>query len=185
MKFRNLLLVISLAVSLFACEKREYRVIDFGDFEMEVPKEWRKISLMGVDSYVGGIITSEGDTLTFDLGWYSYDPQIEDWTLEVNWSYFESFQNGGEEKIIPNDSTFIREFKPRHIYQYDSIDCFKVKFVTPLDTLGDLSGVFVDSIDYGSEVTKLGFYGSNLSDKTQIEFIAALKTISFSKSYCK
>tara|TARA_R110000796_G_scaffold71409_3_gene162075 strand:- start:65085 stop:65642 length:558 start_codon:yes stop_codon:yes gene_type:complete len=185
MKFRNLLLVISLAVSLFACETEGFKLMDFEKFEMEVPSDWEIIQLKGIDSYVGGVITSEGDTLIFDLGWFSQDVEERDIAFEMDESYLENWKPN-EEGMIPNDSAFIRAYKPHHSYQYDSIDCFKVKFVTPLDTLGGFSGVFIDSLKVdGVDVTKFNFYGWGLSDRTEKEFIAALKTISFSNSYCK
>ena len=49
MKFRNLLLVISLAVSLFACETEGFKLMDFEKFEMEVPSDWEIIQLKGID----------------------------------------------------------------------------------------------------------------------------------------
>ena len=44
--------------------------IDFGSLQIKTPKNWRKLTMHGIDSYVGGI-TNEMDTLVFDYGNYS------------------------------------------------------------------------------------------------------------------
>jgi|GEM_PF-1730908 len=48
------------------------QTLDFGDFKIKTPKEWRKIKERGIDSYVGGL-TNGTDTLEFDFGQYSND----------------------------------------------------------------------------------------------------------------
>ncbi len=56
-------LSILILLLIFSCEKSEYKTIDFGSFEITVPKNWKEYEVKGIDSYVGGLVTNEQDTL--------------------------------------------------------------------------------------------------------------------------
>ena len=50
---------------------------------MEIPKEWKKVKLNGIDTEVGGIITPNNDTLDYDYGRlasrdYNFSNEISD-----------------------------------------------------------------------------------------------------------
>ncbi|UTW62407.1 hypothetical protein KFE98_20775 [bacterium SCSIO 12741] len=45
---------------------------DYGPFQLHASDGWRKVTIEGFDSYVGGL-TNGKDTLIFDYGWYSND----------------------------------------------------------------------------------------------------------------
>ncbi|MHA7941942.1 hypothetical protein ACJOV8_002575 [Formosa sp. 3Alg 14/1] len=49
---------------------------NFGAFNIELPSDWKKIEINGIDSYVGGI-TNGIDSLTFDYSPYSYNFEEE------------------------------------------------------------------------------------------------------------
>ena len=51
--------------------------MDLGPFTIDTPKEYKFIKRQGIDSYVGEFC-SPNDTLSFDYGWYSFDPNKED-----------------------------------------------------------------------------------------------------------
>lgn len=63
---------------------------------------------------------------------------------------------------------------------------FQGKLITPINKEFGTTGLYIDSLK-GSEKdfnkTTMSFYGRNLEEKTEKEFIEALKTIKF-KGYC-
>lgn len=68
------LLLTIILLTLLSCtdkQKRETKTLDFGRFKIDVPGTWRQVKAKGIDSYVGLMILDQGDTVSFDLGWYS------------------------------------------------------------------------------------------------------------------
>ncbi|MBY0066191.1 hypothetical protein [Empedobacter falsenii] len=58
-------------------------MIQFRSFSMEIPKDWKKVKLNGIDTEVGGIITPNNDTLIYDYGLlasrdYNFSSEISD-----------------------------------------------------------------------------------------------------------
>ena len=71
---KQVFIAILVSILIFSCKpKAEFKTIDFGDFEMTVPRQWNELDFKGTDSNVGGIITPEKDSLIFDIGRYSPD----------------------------------------------------------------------------------------------------------------
>ena len=170
------LLMLPLALLILgSCSNSHY--MDYGEFQINVPSDWKALSMQGIDSDVGGLITSEGDTLVYDLGWYTFDPEEEDVEFQYNLVYMEGLKADQEADI---DSLFERRINIKHTYETVDIDCFKAKLVTPIDSLGLFTGVYIDSINVSDNgVTKFGFYGTELSKRTKEEFITAIRSISF------
>lgn len=46
-------------------------ILDLGQFSISVPSTWQPVRQEGIDSFVGQIALTDGDTIFFDLGWYS------------------------------------------------------------------------------------------------------------------
>ena len=70
--------------------------------------------------------------------------------------------------------------------EFDSIDCFKAKIITPKNKGYGGSGIYIGNLTGKEEKQNeigIGFYGWYLNEKTQAEFIKALKTLRFEK-YC-
>tara|TARA_B110000238_G_C15919694_1_gene349910 strand:- start:94 stop:642 length:549 start_codon:yes stop_codon:yes gene_type:complete len=181
---------------IFSCEKSEYKTIDFGSFELTVPQNWREYEIKGTDSYVGGLVTNEKDTLIFDLGWYSGDltKNIEILVFsETEYSEFSKKQKSRLEKVkhLIVDDEFTAEYDAKEYLKYkftkDSIACFLAKFIEPTNKGFGASGIYIDSIK-GSRKnynkTSMNFYGNDLSESTQVEFFKALKKMKF-KDYCE
>jgi hypothetical protein len=177
-----------------SCAKQKYKTVDFGQFKITVPENWNRYESKGIDSYVGGIITDTNDTLSFDFGRYSSDLSKSDYPMVYD-SIGLAELTKRERKLLPKTKHLIVdtitgdiEFKEYLQYQfkYDSIDCFKTKIITPRNRGFGGTGIYIDSLT-GSQKNydkvKFGFYGWYLSDKTQTEFIEALKTLHFDK-YC-
>jgi hypothetical protein len=57
------------------------QTLDFRDFQIKTPANWKKLTMRGYDSYVGGL-TNNRDTLEFDFGPYSND-LIHDGACEI------------------------------------------------------------------------------------------------------
>lgn len=61
-------------LTLLSCSethKGVTKTLDFKDFSIQVPATWQQVRAKGIDSFVGQIALDDGDTASFDLGWYS------------------------------------------------------------------------------------------------------------------
>ncbi|WP_249557765.1 hypothetical protein [Cellulophaga sp. 20_2_10] len=178
-----------------SCASQKYKTIDFGRFEITVPEKWNKYERKGIDSYVGGMITDKNDTLNFDLGRYSGDVST-DFPMVYNEETLAELSNR-ERKLLPRTKHLITEDWSsedidlrdylKYDVEYDTIACFRVKIIRPKNKGFGASGIYIDSlsgIKKKYDKTKFNFYGKFLSEKTQTEFIKALKTLRFEK-YCE
>jgi len=192
MKKPFIFLTILLTIS---CNQSDYKTIDFGSFEITVPRNWKEYEMKGMDSYVGGLITSERDTLIFDLGWYSGDITKNPEFLVYEKAEYIEFSDAKKEKLkntkhLIVDDYLKTEFDPReyfkHQFKEDNIDCFTAKFITPTNKGFGASGIYIDSLKGSRKThnkTSMSFYGNNLSDSIQTDFFSALKTMRL-KKYC-
>jgi len=190
---KNILIII--AIFCFSCQsKSELKKIDFDIFEITVPENWNKIELNGTDSYIGGIITTEKDTLIFDFGAYSSDASKYDFPLVYDKnSYSEltqkekNFLKKTKHLIVDTISGKI-DFKNYLTQEFEivKVDCFKAKIITTRNKGFGTTGIYIDSLEgdgQNSTKTKFSFYGGNLEEKTEKDFLKALKTIKF-RNYC-
>ena len=189
------ILSISILLLIFSCEQKEYKTIDFGQFEITIPENWNKYERNGIDSYIGGIITDTNDSLNFDFGWYSMDLIKNDFPMVYD-SLGLAELTKKEIELLPNTKHLIVDSITGNIdfeeylqyqFEYDSIDCFKAKIITPKNKGFGGTGIYIDSIRGGTSrynKTRFSFYGWYLSDNVQNEFIKALKTLKF-KKYCE
>ena len=84
---RTTSLAIVLLLLAASCNKDihvERHTLDFGKFTIEVPEKWDYVKQQGIDSYVGGIRTSDGQMISFDLGWYSNKLEVDSKTHEID-----------------------------------------------------------------------------------------------------
>lgn len=174
---------------------REYKTLDFGSFEISVPEKWNKLKLQGIDSYVGGITTETNDSLIFDLGWFSNDITSSSVPMVYD-SIGLSELTKKELKLLPNTKHLLVDSYTADIdyaeyskykFEYESIHCFKAKMIKPRNKGFGSTGIYIDSLNGSREngnLDRFGFYGSFLSDKTQEDFIKALRTLKF-KDYCE
>lgn len=184
-------LSILILILIFSCAQRIYKTIDFGQFEITVPENWNEYERKGIDSYIGGIITSNNDSLKFDFGRYSADLSTQDLPMVYD-SIGLAELTKKELELLPKTKHLIVNdlFKTNVDYvdylkynsEYNSVDCFKAKIITPINKGYGGTGIYIDSLN-GKDLS-IGFYGWYLNDKTQAEFIKALKTLKFIK-YCK
>ncbi|KQC32677.1 hypothetical protein AAU57_04580 [Nonlabens sp. YIK11] len=187
-------LSILILLLIFSCTQREYKTIDFGQFEITVPENWNKYEAKGIDSYVGGIITETNDTLDFDFGMYSGDLSRSDFPMVYD-SLGLAELTEKELELLPKTKHLIVDtitgdidFKEylQYQFEYDTIDCFQAKIITPRNKGFGGTGIYIDSLTgtkRNFDKIKFGFYGFYLNDKVQAEFLKALKTLKF-KKYC-
>jgi len=188
-------LSILILLLIFSCTQREYKTIDFGQFEITVPENWNKYEAKGIDSYVGGIITETNDTLDFDFGMYSGDLSRSDFPMVYD-SLGLAELTKKELELLPKTKHLIVDSITRDIdfkeylqyqFEYDSIDCFQAKIITPRNKGFGGTGIYIDSLTgtkRNFDKIKFGFYGFYLDEKVQTEFLKALKTLKF-KKYCE
>ncbi len=73
--FRYLIATIC-AICLLSChtvkKQDSLHLLDFEAFTIDVPASWEKLTLRGMDSYIGGIKIDATDSVSFDLGMYSF-----------------------------------------------------------------------------------------------------------------
>lgn len=181
---------------ILACQKPEYKTVDFKAFEITVPSSWNKHKIKGIDSYVSGLITDKNDTLIFDLGWYSGDLTRNNEVLVFDKSEYSEFTEKQKKQLDKVKHLVVDDFLNakynakdylKYEYELDSIDCFQAKFIRPKNKGFGASGIYIDSLKGGgqnSNKTRLSFYGNSLSDSTQTEFFKALKSIKLTK-YCE
>jgi len=184
-------LTIIILLLIFSCAQRKYKTIDFGQFEVTVPENWNRYNRKGIDSYVGGIITNTNDSLNFDLGRYSYDLSQQDLPMVYD-SIGLAELSKKELELLPKTKHLIVDdlFESnidyheylKYQFEFDSIDCFNAKIISPTNKGYGGTGIYIDSLN--GKNLRIGFYGWYLNDKVQSEFIKALKTLKF-KKYCK
>ena len=104
-------------LTLLSCtdkQKGETKTLDFGEFKINVPATWQQVKANGIDSYVGLMILDKGDTVSFDLGWYSN-------SLEEEYNF-----------IVENGDVFLRREITRDsgVYEFygkvDTVDIEKI-----------------------------------------------------------
>ncbi len=191
---KQILFAILISNFLISCKpKSEFKTIDFGDFEITVPQQWNELEFKGTDSYVGGIITPEKDSLIFDIGLYSGDV-ANDFPLVFDKKSYAELTKKEKELLkktkhlvvdsLSGDIDFGKYEKYKSVFY--SIDCFKAKITIPTNVGFGATSVYIDSLKGNSKdrsKIKMAFYGFNLKKKTQDQFIKALKTIKL-KEYC-
>ncbi|UWY26792.1 hypothetical protein N4T20_13795 [Flavobacterium sp. TR2] len=190
-------IVISIfgSILIISCKpKSEFKTIDFVEFEITVPRQWNELKFKGIDSYVGGIITPEKDSLIFDIGRYSSDITEEDFVIIYDKRRYNEL-NENEKKLLKKENYLIidsisqevdREKYRRQKFVVEKVDCFQAKFITPRKSGLGVTGIYIDSLRGNSKdftKVRMCFYGYNLKQRTQQQFVNALRTIKF-KEYC-
>ncbi|WP_179006557.1 hypothetical protein [Winogradskyella forsetii] len=189
-------LSILILLLILSCDKSKNKTIDYGAFEITVPRSWSEYEIKGIDSYVSGLITDRNDTLIFDLGAYSPDLTRNPELLVFEESEYAELTTEQKEKLKGKKHLIVADFtsadyEPKNYLKYefelDSIDCFQAKFIQPKIKGFGASGIYIDSLKGGgmnSNKIRLSFYGNDLADSTQADFFKALKNIRF-KEYCE
>jgi len=144
--------------------------LDFGSFEIEVPKTWQPVKAKGIDSHVGRIAIDKQDALFFDLGWYSNELRDEDYL----------FENYAGEIIQPDGSLRVPEHLKRNSDVFTKIDGRNAKLVEPKKLGYGITGVYFDSLwTGGSNNVRFQLSGHDLQPENQKAVLQAIKTLKF------
>ena len=160
-------------------------MIQFRSFSMEIPKDWKKVKLNGIDTEVGGIITPNNDTLIYDYGLlasrdYNFSSEISDTIFNT------ILKNNRELELEKISELYINKLrktnmdsivKSKYKISYIVIHNQKAKLIQ--SNPHKLIAVYIDSIK--NSTSKFNFIGYNLDKESQEEFINSVKTIKFKK----
>lgn len=185
---KHLSILCASILLLLACESKEKQVktIDLGAFTIDAPTSWHPVKQAGVDSYVGQIAIDGGDTLFFDLGWYSNDlSEGPMFTVHDKNIYLLD-----EELLNKEDSlvyTFVGTTDSINVNRYfkdsvtwEIIDNRRAKIVRPKKTGLGRTGIFIDSLwQAGSAVDRFQMNGKNLKAENERQLLTAIRTLKF------
>ncbi|MGN6801331.1 MAG: hypothetical protein ACTHJN_05470 [Ginsengibacter sp.] len=142
-----------------------------------MPSSWKKITLRGIDSYVGGIQIDSVERVNFDLGLYSNDLS-EFVKLNLSDTTY-AFVATNHSPLLMVDSNSMEKIKKCRVL-WDTIDGYRAKLVIPINPGFGMTGVYIDSLwKLYSQNVKFQLSGNNLSPNTEKKFIKAIKTLRF------
>jgi hypothetical protein len=182
---QKFLIVLIIYAGLISCSETktsdETKTLDFGAFTIEAPNEWTKVKAQGVDSYVGRIAVDQGDTLEFDLGWYSNDlTEYQEIKMGDGKTYYISSYDTAYSPTLVDSAN--KENVVRSTVAWDTIDGRRAKIVSPIKSGTGTTGIYIDSLwKAGSDVDKFNLYGTNLKPKNEKAVLEAFKTLKFHK----
>lgn len=153
--------------------------MDFGRFKIDVPGTWQQVRAKGIDSYVGQMILDNGDTVSFDLGWYSNPLDDESVYVDNNDVYL--VDNGNPRFFGKADTVNIDSLKKNKI-TWTMIDGKRAKIVQPKMTGQGMTGVYFDSLWVaGSGIDRFQMSGTNLHPDNERQLLKAFRTLKFTK----
>jgi len=169
--------------SCLAKEGIKMKPSDFGAFSIDLPTNWRVNEVQGIDSYVREIVTDDGDTIHFDIGYYSsmleeksvriYPVSMIPWFIE---NKIDTTAMVFLDKVKIEESDREKYRKQKEVYT--TIDGFSAKIVKPKDAGIGLTGVYFDSLRIGSMgKIMLQISGYNLKPKNSDLFLESIRTI--------
>lgn len=189
----NTKLSTTIAVSLcllllFSCKQRERvetKTLDLGEFQITVPSTWEPVKEKGIDSFVGRIALTSGDTISFDLGWYS-NPLEEEVTYKVDETnvYLLNSSESTPNSLMyefygKRDTVDFDKFHKNKI-TWSSIDGRKAKIIEAKKPGDGMTGIYIDSVwRAGSGIDRFQMNGTNLTPENQRDLLAAFQTLKF------
>ncbi|AYB32565.1 hypothetical protein [Chryseolinea soli] len=189
MSLTNHGILIAIFVFLSACHTRkpaETKMLDLGQFTITVPATWSPVKVRGIDSYVGLIALDYGDTINFDLGWYSNSLE-EDQKFEILNGDFYVLDSASSDSVRnftfygKADTVDVERFMENKI-TWTTVDGRKAKIVSPKRTGQGMTGIYIDSIWMaGSARDRFQMNGRSLNAENERRLLNAFKTLRFNK----
>lgn len=187
-KFSTATAVSLCLILLFSCKQRERaetKTLDFREFQITVPSTWEPVKEKGIDSFVGRIALTGGDTISFDLGWYS-NPLEEDVPYKVDETNVyllndsESTSNSQMYEFYGNRDTVDLEKFHKNEITWSTIDGRKAKIIEAKIPADGMTGIYIDSVwRAGSGIDRFQMNGNNLTPDNQQKLLAAFQTLKF------
>lgn len=155
------------------------KTLDFGKFKIDVPVTWQPVKNTGIDSYVGLIVLDKGDTVSFDLGWYSNSLDDESVYVDSNGDVY-LLDNGSTPKFYGKADTIDVESLMENKVIWRTIDSKRAKIVQPKQTGKGMTGVYFDSLwTKGSGTDRFQMNGKNLNPNNEKRLLEAFETSKF------
>lgn len=155
-----------------------WKTLDFKEFTIQVPPTWGQVRIKGIDSYVGLIALDNGDTASFDLGWYS-NP-LDDESIFVHGSDVHLVDEKGNLTFYGKADTVDIERLKKNKIKWTTIDRKRAKIVQPKLTGKGMTGVYFDSLwTKGSGTDRFQLNGIDLSPENERQLLIAVKTLKF------
>lgn len=173
-----------LFVLLINCSEDSLKTLDFGDFEVQVPRHWKELKLDACDSNARIIVTKNLDSIHFDHGMYSNpleeNPLIIDRRNLKEILSQDPKTDTSEFVIVKSTKNVNREDYIKSKISYKNIDGYKAKVLIPKKIGKGITGIYIDKIEteLHGEV-KFNFMGEDLTKETQAELLRAINTLKF------
>jgi hypothetical protein len=179
-----------LLLTLLSCTNKQRggaKTLDFGEFTIDVPSTWQPVRAKGIDSYVGLMTLDHGDTVSFDLGWYS-NPLEEEYKFMVeNGDVYLKKENESTSNSVffefygKADTVDIENFKVNNV-TWTIIDGKRAKLVQPKNIGTGMTGIYFDSLWVaGSGIDRFQMNGKDLHPDNERQLLKAFETLKFNK----
>ncbi|HCM33818.1 hypothetical protein [Chryseobacterium sp.] len=145
-------LIIILSSFLLSCntKKDEFRKETVGKVSFEVPTNWKKKDIKGIDSKITTLITSASDTIYIEYGAYNnpfneskiiVDDSLIYKTLKEN-SVGENVEFSTNKELDNSQGVFLDNY-----YYYDTINNHLAKVMIPKKTGKGQMGIYIANVD--------------------------------------
>lgn len=178
-KLITILFLLSI-VSFVSCDNNKSRNVDMGYYTIDIPHDWKKIKLMGIDSEVNAILTPSNDTIISDLG--NYSEKFDETNKVFSNAEIIKYKSMGMEtsnlfssdtpEIDQAQGTFLKEY-----YMYFNVDNCNAKFRIPKFGIKGVTGISITNIK--KTKNRLVIISQNLDANEQNLLINSFKTIKF------
>ncbi len=179
-----------LLLTLLSCTDKQRggtKTLDFGEFTIDVPSTWQPVRAKGIDSYVGLMTLDHGDTVSFDLGWYS-NPLEEEYKFMVeNGDVYLKKENESTSNSVffefygKADTVDIEKFKVNNVTG-TTIDGKRAKLIRPKNIGTGMTGIYFDSLWVaGSGIDRFQMNGKDLLPDNERQLLKAFETLKFIK----
>jgi hypothetical protein len=191
----QLFLWLTVLILLASCtgnnqSKDGIKLLDYKYFTIRVPKNWKRVDVRGIDSFVGRIDIDSTTSIGFNLGWYcetlsegrrtkyyndeGEDIFIPDSSIKQNlddpthWKYFGKADSNTVKNLRRNRAIWV------------AIDHYKAKLITPKKVGIGTTGIYIDSLwKTGDNADGFVLSADNLTAKEQQQLITAIRTLKF------
>ncbi|MBX2897926.1 MAG: hypothetical protein KF763_20960 [Cyclobacteriaceae bacterium] len=179
-----------LLLTLLSCTDKQRggtKTLDFGEFKIDVPSTWQPVRAKGIDSYVGLMTLDHGDTVSFDLGWYSnpleeeYKFMVENGDLYLKKENESTSNSAFFEFYGKADTVDIEKFKVNNV-TWTTIDGKRAKLIQPKNIGTGMTGIYFDSLWVaGSGTDRFQMNGKDLHPDNERQLLKAFETLKFIK----
>lgn len=182
---KNIFLFITTSFIFFSCSEnsQKTKLLTFGSFTIQAPKDWKKINSDSYDSNAGIIVTKNNDSIFYDYGPYSYSLE-ENVTIISRKDFNELLTvnpKADTTEFIVIDKNTNREDFIKSKITYQKVDGYRAKILVPKKVGKGMTGIYIDSLKAGP-IGKISFnlYGTDLPKQSQTELLKVIQTLQFS-----